>query len=383
MHIGFLTSEYPHPKVQHAAGIGTSIKNLVEALHKTGVQVSVFVYGQQHDEVLQENGIKIHLLAQRSYPFLGWYRYRKFLQHYLNRAIASDRIDLIEAPDWTGITAFMRLKAPLVIRMHGSDAYFCYLEKRPQKPKNYWFEKLALHRATAYIAPTDFAAQVTRTIFGLRKTIRTIAYGLSLDRFQNNTPALYQRGMILYIGTLIRKKGVLELPDIFTHVAAQYPGAQLILIGSDAFDKQTQSPSTWSLVQRALPAEISAQVNYLGAIPYAEVQSYIQKAHVCIFPTFAETLGMVTIESMALQKAVVNSNIGWAKEIIDDGQNGFLVHPQNHDFFAERILSLLEQPELCLEIGRQARLKVEEKFDIEKKVIENIDFYREILHRKK
>jgi glycosyltransferase involved in cell wall biosynthesis len=54
----------------------------------------------------------------------------------------------------------------------------------------------------------------------------------------------------------------------------------------------------------------------------------MKQAQVCIFPSFAETLGMVTIESMALQKPVVNTSIGWAPELIIDG-SGFL-HPQNH-----------------------------------------------------
>jgi hypothetical protein len=66
-----------------------------------------------------------------------WYQYRKFLQQYLNRVIAADKIDLIEAPDWTGITAFMKINAPLVVRFHGSDAYFCHLEHRKQKMKNF------------------------------------------------------------------------------------------------------------------------------------------------------------------------------------------------------------------------------------------------------
>jgi glycosyltransferase involved in cell wall biosynthesis len=42
----------------------------------------------------------------------------------------------------------------------------------------------------------------------------------------------------------------------------------------------------------------------------------MKQAQVCIFPSFAETLGMVTIESMALQKPVVNTSIGWAPELI-------------------------------------------------------------------
>ena len=136
MHIAFLISEYPHEKVAHAAGIGTSTKNIVYELVKQGVQVSIFIYGQQNETVFVENGIKIHLIPHKKRSFLTWYRYRKYLQNYINKAIATDKIDLLEAPDWTGITAFMKLNVPLVIRFHGSDAYFCHLEKRKQKLKN-------------------------------------------------------------------------------------------------------------------------------------------------------------------------------------------------------------------------------------------------------
>lgn len=379
MHIAFLTSEYPHEKVQHAAGIGTSIKNLVLALHRARVQVSVFVYGQQEDAQFIEDGVKVHIIAQKHYSFLGWYHYRKHIQHYLNQYILQDKIDLIEVPDWTGITAFMNLKAPLVIRFHGSDAYFCHLEQRPQKFKNFLFEKLGIRKAKAYIAPTDFAGQTTQYIFRIQKKIKTIHYGLSLEQFQNNAPAEYEKGLILYIGTLIRKKGVLELPAIFEKVLQHHPQAQLVLIGGDSYDLQTQSPSTWALIQQKMPQTLQNRIKYLGKVPYREIQAYIKKANVCIFPTFAETLGMVTIESMAMQKAVVNSNIGWAVELIDDGVNGFLVHPQNHSLFAQRIIECISDVDLCLKIGSEARLKVEQKFDIQQKVQENIDFYLEVL----
>ena len=59
MHIAFLTSEYPHPRVKSAAGIGTSIKNLVVALVANNVQVTLFIYGQLQHEVFQEEGIKL------------------------------------------------------------------------------------------------------------------------------------------------------------------------------------------------------------------------------------------------------------------------------------------------------------------------------------
>lgn len=380
MHIAFLTPEYPHERVTHAAGIGTSIKNLVCSLNKKNVKVSIFVYAQKEAAIIDEDGIKIHLIKNRKYKFMGWFWHRKYLQNYLNKYVVLDQIDLIEAPDWTGITAFMRLKAPLLIRFHGSDTYFCQIEKRYQKLKNYWFEKIAVQGAKAFIAPTSYAGIVSKEIFRIKnKEILTIHYGLDLTHFVNHNPSVYQKGLLLYIGTIIRKKGVFELPEIFKNVRAQFPEAKLVLIGEDSSDKETSGTSTWSIIENKFNSNDLENVTYLGKIPYQEVQEYIKKAHVCLFPSFAETLGMVTIESMALHKPVVNTNIGWANELILDCESGFLVHPQDHSLYAKCIISLLNDSNLSLSMGRKARERVEHVFDIDKIVYQNINFYETLI----
>ena len=380
MTIAFLTPEFPNSKTRTSGGIGTSLFNLTAALHHAGEQVIVMIYGQTVDAVFIENGIEIHLIRNRKFKYAAWYRNRKFLQHYINNEIASKKIDLVEAADWTGITAFMKLKAPLVIRFHGSDAYFCKLENRKQKFKNFLFEKLAVSNATAFIAPTDYAGKVSAAIFKITKRVQTIHYGLALENFTNDNPAQFERGLILHIGTIIRKKGVLELPEIFKKVAAVYPDARLVVIGPDAGDLQTQSESTWQLMAAKLDDSIKDKVAYLGKIPYEQVRDYIKKAHVCVFPTFAETMGMVTIESMAMSKAVVNSNIGWSQELIEDGISGFLVHPENHTLFSDRILTILNDDAFTLEMGRAARIRAQEQFDILKTVRQNIDFYQSVVN---
>jgi glycosyltransferase involved in cell wall biosynthesis len=67
--------------------------------------------------------------------------------------------------------------------------------------------------------------------------------------------------------------------------------------------------------------------------------------------SFAETLGMVTIESI-LQKARCQYCIGWAPELIIHGESGFLVHPQNHSHYANMIITLLKDTNLCLTMGK-------------------------------
>lgn len=379
-HIGFILSHYPHSAFGHDGGLGTSVHNLVQSLKKK-FEISVFVYGQEKYFEIAETNVKIYSLDFKSDSF-GFYKTRKKINQFVNKKIQENDIQLIEVPDWTGISAFMKFSIPVVMRFHGSDAYFCNLENRKQKRKNYLFEKLAVIAADAYIAPTCFAGELSKEIFRIKnKEIRTIHYGLQLNDFNNPEPENFKKFQILYIGTLIRKKGVLELPFILQKIIPKFPEARLIMIGSDAPDIETGESSTWELLKKQFGSAIR-NVNYLGKIPYHLVKENIKQSHVCIFPSYAETLGMVTIESMALKKAVVNTNIGWAKEIIDNDVNGLMAHPTDHQSFADHIMHIFSDDVLRKKIQSNARLKVESHFDIEKKTLENIEFYEEIINGK-
>lgn len=382
MNIAFITPEYPHLKVANSAGIGTSTKNLVDELVKKGVFVTVFVYQQNTSEVIKEGNLTIHLISQKPYNFLGWYLYRKHLQKYINSVVSKENISLIEAPDWTGITAFMQFKVPLVIRFHGTDAYFCKLENRKQKFKNFVFERLALKKASGFISPSLFTKTKTAELLGLQlEKIKIIPNGVNLEKFQNESPNSFEDKTILYFGTIIRKKGVLELAKIFNKVLESVPDAKLILIGSDSYDVKTNSISTFKLMQELLTDKANANTTYLGKLPYFKISNYIKKVHVCVFPSFAETFGMVTVESMAMQKPVVNTNIGWANEIIDDGINGYLVSPTETDIYAERIIKLFKDKTLSMDLGKAARQKVEANFDITTIADDTVTYYQTMISR--
>ena len=81
---------------------------------------------------------------------------------------------------------------------------------------------------------------------------------------------------------------------------------------------------------------------------------------------------------MAMQKAIVASDIGWATEVIDDCVDGFLSHPKNHTLFADRIVELLNNQKLRNQFGVEARKKVIQKFSIEVVAIQSADFYQKI-----
>ncbi|MFI8378768.1 glycosyltransferase family 4 protein [Leeuwenhoekiella sp. NPDC079379] len=377
MHVAFLTPEYPHPEIKGSAGLGTSIKNLAAGLIAKEIQVTVFVYDQQKDVVFNHHGITIHSIAKRKFKLGGWYLYRNFLQRYVNKYITQNGIHILEAPDWTGITAFMSYKCPLIIRLHGSDGYFCNLENRPQKFKNRLFEKSALRNADYILSVSQFCADLTFKIFNLKRDIKVILNGVDTAAFkpEKETEVDFQ---LLYFGSIIGKKGVLELAKIMNLVFKNEPKTRLVLAGADVKDIFTQR-STQELFLEGVEPQFHKYITFREALPYNEIKTEIAKASVVVLPSFAEALPMTWIEAMAMQKALVTSDIGWANEIMIDGETGFSVDPKNHLKFSDRILELLHNSALREKMGAAARKRVDSKFALEHVVDQNILFYKKVI----
>ncbi|MFV5688953.1 glycosyltransferase family 4 protein [Flavobacterium sp. ZT3R25] len=385
MKIAFLTPEYPHPKIGASGGIGTSIKNLALGLLRQGCAVRVLVYGQKEEGVFSDNGICIQQIKNVKLKGLSWYLTRKKLQKIINTLHQEKEIDLVEAPDWTGITSFISpKKCPIVIRLNGSDTYFCHLDQRPVRWINKFHEKRALQKADALLSVSQFTADQTNAVFGLKKRFTIIPNCIDTNLFNatiysddasfSNTLSLGE-DTILYFGSLIRKKGLLELPLIFNEVIKIKSNAKLVLVGRDISDILSGTDSTWHMMQQLFTEQARANVIYLGSVPYEVIKNQIKAATVCVFPTFAEALPVSWIEAMAMQKAIVASNIGWAKEVIDDGINGLLVHPTDHIVYANKIINLLENKELQKEFGVKAREKVVQKFSMEIVAQQSLSFY--------
>jgi glycosyltransferase involved in cell wall biosynthesis len=380
MKIAFLTPEYPHSRTGNSGGLGTSIKNLAIALLDYGISVRVLVYGQKEDALFEDNGIVIQQIKNIKFKGLSWLLTRKKIEKIINQLYINQEINLVEAPDWTGITSFIRpVNCPVVIRLHGSDTYFCHLDNRKVKWLNKFHEKRALQKADSLLSVSQFTADKTNEVFGLNKKFTIIPNLIDSDLFKGNNQEVFSEKSILYFGSLIRKKGLLELPLIFNKVIEKNPDAKLILVGKDVPDIISGNSSTWQMMQDLFSDQAIKNVEYIQSVPYTEIKEKIQKATVCVFPSFAEAFPVSWLEAMAMEKPIVASNIGWASEMIDEGKNGFLVHPMNHDTFSKRICSFLENRELCLKTGIAARKKVKDFFDIKVLAQQNIEFYKSVI----
>jgi glycosyltransferase involved in cell wall biosynthesis len=378
MKICFLTPEYPHPKTGSSGGIGTSILNLAKGLDLLGHQVSIVVYGQDKDAIFQDNGITFYKIKNIKFKGLSLFLTQRKVEKLLNKLVDENKVELVEASDWTGFTAFVQPKCPIIIRQNGSDTYFCHLDNRPVKWINKFLEKRALKNCNGIISVSEFTGTLTKKLFKLESNFTVIPNAIDTSQFEA-IPSKINTETILYFGTLIRKKGLLELPFIFNEVIKKNPNAKLILVGKDSADIATKSSSTWQLMKPLFDESAVKNVSYFGSVPYSEIKKTIQEATLCVFPTFAEALPVSWLEAMAVEKPIVASNIGWASEVIDDGINGFLVHPKNHETFATKIITLLNDKELQNSFGKEARVKVQSHFSIAVVAEKSAAFYKNYL----
>jgi glycosyltransferase involved in cell wall biosynthesis len=131
---------------------------------------------------------------------------------------------------------------------------------------------------------------------------------------------------------------------------------------------------TLQRLRRALALE--GDVTFLGAEPFERVVERYQSADVFVLPSViaADGTGDVTpnvlMEAMAMQLPVVSTRSRAIPEIVEDGVSGVLVPPRDATALADAIMRVMQDRELRVTLSRNARRRVEERFDISKNVRE-------------
>jgi len=126
---------------------------------------------------------------------------------------------------------------------------------------------------------------------------------------------------------------------------------------------------------------IESLVDIRSWIAGSEKERWLRESHAFILPSRAEGLPMAMLEAMAYGKAVIVSPVGGIPEWVTDGQEGFLVPPDDIPALSEAIRRMVESPELCRQMGLRARQRVE-PLSVENYRQKLGAIYEEVLRRK-
>lgn len=149
--------------------------------------------------------------------------------------------------------------------------------------------------------------------------------------------------------------------DVFQQMARRVlsavPEARFVVAGENVFGVSKDEAYKQAILQAAREdAALSESLAYLGFWP--DAREVVAASDVIVCPSRFESLGMVHLESMAMQRPVVSMDNGGPAETVVDGETGFLVPPEAPDALADRVVRLLRDPALRQRMGAAGRERV-------------------------
>lgn len=180
--------------------------------------------------------------------------------------------------------------------------------------------------------------------------IKPIPYD-ECKRTANNIPH------ILFLSNLLIDKGVYVLLDALKIISNRGISFVCDFVGSE-----TKELNSERFNQEVEARNLSHCVRYNGP-KYGEAKqkSFLQ-ADIFAFPTFCDTFGLVNLEAMNYQLPIVTTNFGGIPDEIINGENGFVVEPEDAQATADALCQLLEDASLRQRMGRAGYKKFMEEF---------------------
>lgn len=378
MHICYITAEYPVLNLPHG-GVGTFVQNLGYKLIKSEFNVSVIrISNVDKVKIVNDNGVKVYLVPKSSLPF-------SFIPNSLkiNRLIKKinkkHKIDVVETSE-LGLAFIRKIKSiKFVIRMHGGHHYFCLSENRKLEKKKVWQEKKSFLKADHIIAVSNYVGETTRGLLKLgNRKIQVIYNPIDVKKFYQSDDSKVEKFTILFAGTIIEKKGIRQLIESLEFLVDEFPEVKLKIAGRDAALPGTTTPYR-PILEKSISNKIKSHIEFLGVLPNSELPKHIEQANVCCYPSHMEAMPLAWLEVLAMGKIFIGSLTGPGNEVVKDNLTGLLSDPHKPESIAEKIRWVFNNKNLSDVIARNAREDVLNRFNLDKLVEENINYYKSLI----
>ena len=216
---------------------------------------------------------------------------------------------------------------------------------------------------------------------GREDQFRTIHSGVELKKFSESgvdsrsvreTLGIPNDALVVgTVGRLIPIKGSNFLLEAAGEVIKEKPETVFVFLGEGELQKLME--------ERALQLGIRDQIKFLGWRP--DVASIMSTYDVFAFPSLNEGMGKALVEAMAMGKPVVASNVSGIRDLVVNGENGFLVPPAQPELLAKRITYLLQNPQVRQAFGAAGK-KMAGGYNAESMVEEIDQLYLSLLTEK-
>ncbi|MHA1268757.1 MAG: glycosyltransferase family 4 protein [Candidatus Helarchaeota archaeon] len=362
-------------------GGGQVIQGLKLAKYLKEKNHSIFIISDRGKIISKDmlgyfNELHIELIGNRVYNYNIIVKYLSIFFKCI-KLIHSNKIDLIQVfdPHFGGLIGVLLkfiFRIPLVIRV-GSKYEEFYILKL--KNSNSLFrlriilnsfqsilrlvEKISINHTNKIIANCRFISDYIKNkpYFKNYENIQIIPSGISLKKIVLKNPNFkLPAKYILYVGRIVRYKGIAELIRVFDKINNKDRNIKLILLGSTEFDKQYYKYLKNIIKNKNLDNKII----FKGAVSHSLVYTYLKHAEFLVLPSLNnkyqidEGMPNIILEAFKMKCPVIASNVGGIREIIINNENGLSFTPGMVDELYNKMILLLENMDLREKIIKNA-----------------------------
>ncbi len=220
-------------------------------------------------------------------------------------------------------------------------------------------ETLNMHLATKMVAYTPSMVETLHLDRYRYKILTTGARYIDTKEFAATTAITDRKDVIGYIGRLSREKGVLNMIQAMPEIVNELPAVQLCIIG--------EGPLLESAKRMTQEEGLIEHVRFLGEVPHHQIPTCLNEMKLLVIPSYTEGLPTILLEAMACGTPVLATPVGNIPDIINDGENGFIIPTNSPSILASAIVAALSNDTLG-DISNQAEETVTTYYSFEASV---------------
>jgi len=314
------------------------------------------VYYESLSKELQKIGIDNQIIFYNK-----WFQFFPYFLKFFKKEVACDIIHSEIEYAWV----FKKKGTPLVV-----SAFHLVFDKQFQKHTSF-FQKIyhylilksnikkSIHEANKIICISKYTNDAVKKMYGCESKIQLIYPGIDFNIFKPLNVKKYDKGKfhLIFVGNLIKRKGVDLLPKIMKKLGKNY-------MLSYTSGLRTKPSNNFDLPNMIL----------LGKLSEEELVKKYNESDALLAPSRLEGFGYQIAEAMACGKPVIATDYSSIPELIKNEENGFLCQLNSIDDFVLKIIKLGNNPKLRLKMGKANRERVIDKFGIDRmcRKIENL-----------
>ena len=389
MKVVILTNEYP-PHVYGGAGVHVEYLTRALADH---AEVQVFSFG---DQDITKGNLKVQGLESDVVMEVHDARFAKMfdtLQRNLKMAAAVQEADIVHCHTW-----YSHLAGCLVKQLSGARLVLTTHSLEPHRPwkveqlgaayhASSWIEQTAYENADGVIAVSDQMLSDVTSLYRVDpERVTVIPNGIDAGEYKPTIdPDVLERNgidpeipYVLFVGRITRQKGIIHLVNAIERLT---PGMQVVL-AAGAPDTPEIAKEMESKVSRVQEAGTHPVVWIEEMLPRPEIITLYSHARVFVCPSVYEPFGIINLEAMACETAVVASRVGGIPAVVQHEKTGLMVDYNPDNFaatLAQALNRLMADPALCAEYGRRGRTRVKEHFSWEAIARQTHRYYQTLL----